>query len=211
MIMKNEKNFFKKPTQKQKYMLTFLVSIALITILISIFLNANLNEKMSNLISGLAVSILSSMIFLVLTEFIFDDKKNVKKIKRNISKIFQTITISEDIKNYGIKSIKNISYGVESDFWTKLLNSSEEKLYIMAHTLSPWFQEEYEKVFFNTLRKMVSNKKEIRIVILMPNADNLKYMNIGSVDDYSRRISSTIKRLESFYFNLKPDEKSFFL
>ena len=79
MIMKNEKNFFKKPTQKQKYMLTFLVSIALITILISIFLNANLNEKMSNLISGLAVSILSSMIFLVLTEFIFDDKKNVKK------------------------------------------------------------------------------------------------------------------------------------
>ena len=81
----------------------------------------------------------------------------------------------------------------------------------MAHTLSPWFQEEYEKVFFNTLRKLVSNKKEIRIVILMPNADNLKYMNIGSVDDYSRRISSTIKRLESFYFNLKPDEKSFFL
>lgn len=145
---------------KFKYLVSFVIAIVIIAVLFFILELENIGDKYRDIISGFIVSIIASLIFFVLTEFIFDDKENIERILRDISDLQKTIIVSEDIKKYGIQSIKNISHEDESNkFWIDILNNTKEKLYIMAHTLSPWFQEEYEDKFFNTLKNLAINKK----------------------------------------------------
>lgn len=197
---------------KFKYLVSFVIAIVIIAVLFFILELENIGDKYRDIISGFIVSIIASLIFFVLTEFIFDDKENIERILRDISDLQKTIIVSEDIKKYGIQSIKNISHEDESNkFWIDILNNTKEKLYIMAHTLSPWFQEEYEDKFFNTLKNLAINKKEVYIIILKPNGENLKYMNIGSIEEYSKKILISIKKLESLYYELPKEARKYFV
>lgn len=182
----------------------------LLTLFLMIFYQ-RASQTVQSIMEGALISLGTSFIVLLVTEYILKDTTQVDQIQKNIDVIKETIIVSEDIKRYGIQSIKNISYEDDSDaFWLDLLRSTEEKLYIMAHSLSPWFQEKYEEEFFKTIQSLLSQQKEVKMVILMPSGKNLEYMNVGNTEDYSNKLKTTVAKLTQFLNSLSVDQRRFF-
>ena len=200
----------RKQNKPMKYLLTILTMSIVSFIMLLFYPKAGQVGK--RVIEGIWVSFIASFILFVLTEFVFKDTEQIDRMQHEIEEIDKTIIVSEDIKRYGILSIKNISYEDDSDkFWLDLLANTHEKLCIMAHSLSPWFQEKYETAFWGTIRKLVSKGKDVKIIILKPNGDNLKSMINGEVSAYSARLRATILKLQAFQNSLSPEQLRHFV
>ena len=188
---------------------------------------------------GIIVSILASMLFFILTEFVFKDDSVVEEIKgkteaiknttnetnnilkegtqtinnidTEVQQIYSAISVSNDIVQQGVCAVKNIDHQDDrDDFWISFLNNAETRLDIIAHTLSPWFKTKYKDSFRRKIIELAKNNHYVRIILLQPQGNNLTYSNVGNVNDYSKKICDSIEQLQKLY-NEIPIEKRQFL
>ena len=205
----NSKNS-RRRSKTIKYLITIL-TMSIISFVLLLYYQKT-GAVGQRVIEGVVVSFIASLILFVLTEFVFKDTEQIDRIQSDIEEINKTIIVSEDIKRYGILGIKNISYEDDSDkFWLDLLADTHEKLFIMAHSLSPWFQEKYESTFWGTIRQLVLKGKDVKIIILKPNGDNLKTMINGEVSAYSARLRATILKIQAFQNSLSSEQSPHFV
>lgn len=192
-------------SKRKTYLIAFAISlVAAVTL---VFVRFRVKDPVwQELSMGAAVSTISAVILFVFTDIVFKDDS----VDKNIQDIKTTIIVSEDIKRFGIREIKNKGQDDLGDFWKTILCSTNDRLFMMAHTLSPWFQEEYEELFFETIRRVIRAGHEVKLLILMPHSDVLNYMNIGETGAYSQKIVNSISNLKEIYASLSDVEKEHF-
>lgn len=79
----------------------------------------------------------------------------------------------------------------------------------MAHTLSPWFQEDYKDKFIDRISYLAKKGKTVNILILKPYGKNLASMDVGNIDDYSKKIEKSLTKLRVLYLELPAEAKKY--
>lgn len=155
---------------------------------------------------GIIISIISSLMFFLCSEFLFNDDSDSKTIKSEVHDIRSFCEVTNGLNTLGVEDIKSISVDDEDpSFWLKILHNSHEQLDIIAHTLSPWFKDDYRDEFINKIVELANNNKFVRILILDPNGLNLNFVNTGNSEKYKEKILNTVKSIKIIYGKINPN------
>lgn len=190
-----------------------LAGILLISAVGSAFCALSEDEIFRSIGSGVLASIIASFVFSFISEIWNDDEKkeqksNIDQIKRDLNKIGRRETALDKAFSGGLEQIELIDYADESDnLWIDLLEKADSRLDIIAHTLHPWFKDEYADKFSSQIIKILMTGKKVRILILDPEGDNLEYINTVDPKGYRRKIETSISELRKIYNSVDPSVK----
>lgn len=187
----------------------FVLGGALLTIVTSVlfvFYASTNTELIKESCLGIIISIVSSFMFFLCSEFLFNDDSDRKTIKSDVHDIKNFCKATNGLKDLGVQNIKSISVDdQDTSFWLGILNNSHEQLDIIAHTLSPWFKDDYRDAFINKIVELTNNNKIVRILILDPNGSNLDFVNTGNLEKYREKILNTVTSIKSIYSRINPN------
>lgn len=185
----------------------FVLGGTIITIVIAILFIvyfSNKDELIKEFCLGIIISIISSLMFFLCSEFLFNDDT----IKSEVHDIKGYCELTNELNILGIQNIKSISVDdQDTSFWLSILKNSHEQLDIIAHTLSPWFKDDYQDSFINKIVELANNNKIVRILILDPNGNNLNFVNTGDLGKYREKIFNTVKSIKGIYDKINPNSR----
>lgn len=197
----------------RRYKKLLLVGITFVSGIVSVCLMFSKNGNLNVIGSGVLASIIASFVFSFMSDIWNEDEKqqqsdNIIFIKGNIERIAERKTVLDKAFENGLERIELIDYADENDkLWINLLEKSTIRLDIIAHTLQPWFKDEYAGKFSEQITKILNSGKKVRILILDPEGDNLRYININDKHAYRRKIKNSISELCKIYNSIEPSKR----
>lgn len=95
-------------------------------------------------------------------KFCEDNQKNIEKI----SEIDSELLDQKKLYGSGVRSIRKKSYfDQKDDFWKDIIRNTKDSLDLIGHSISRWFKNDYKDIFCSKIEEMISEGKDIRIVL----------------------------------------------
>lgn len=141
---------------KRRVIIIFIIVILLIVMPI-VYISID-NNDIKVILLGVISSIIASSIFYIFSEVVFESKV------QEVAILQQMITALENMQTKGILAIKGRSE-LESDFWIKFAESTNEKLVISGRTLNRWLENDIKDKFKKNIIRILKGKGEISFII----------------------------------------------
>jgi len=184
-----------------------IIAVILVILFVTYF-SFKENSLVEEICLGIIISIISSLLFFIFSNFLFVDNTDIKDIKSKLQEVNDSCKLSDDLDELGICNIKSIAVDDKSpSFWLDILNNSHQHLDIIAHTLSPWFKDDYEEAFVNKIIELANNNHIVRILILDPQGHNLNFINTGNLEEYREKILNTVDSIKNMYGKIEADHR----
>lgn len=117
-----------------------------------------------NILLSIVCSLIASGIFTILQSVIASDSQG--EMMKALTKIDRSLQIREELYDSGIVSIRKKSYyDRDGSFWKKMILFTTDRLDLLGHSLSNWFDEEYREIFTKKILDMMARKKDVRIIL----------------------------------------------
>lgn len=95
-----------------------------------------------------------------------DEQEELKALKAKIESMDDKLRMQKDLYDSGIVSIRKKSYyDPNGKFWNDMIESTSERLDLIGHSISRWFDEEFKDIFVKKVQYMLKHKKEVRIIL----------------------------------------------
>lgn len=163
---------------RKKYIWTFRV-IGILSFLFAIGLFVaewskpapDVPDLLQNMLLSIFCSIVASVLFCMLQ--IFDEKEKddadsvfKKEVNDRLNEIDDKLKKQNQLYDSGIVSIREKSfYDRDGKFWKDIINSTSNRLDLIGHSISKWFDDEYKDVFVDKIKSMLEEGKEVRIIL----------------------------------------------
>lgn len=174
-----------KPKKKNPSIVRICTAFFIIEILIIMGILAwvykNKITNIPNLIISIAISILTSLaasFIFALIQNGYENEEN-RQIKEQLNNIEYSLKRQNELYDSGIKSIHPKAYfDDEKEYWQKIINSTDNRLDLIGHSISHWFSYDYKDIFCNKVIHMLQAKKEIHIIM---SGEELNIQNVNRV------------------------------
>lgn len=121
-----------------------------------------------NIILGAMSSLVASVIVIFIQKAFARDER--EELTKRLKLIEEALGNQSVLYKSGIRSIHpKVYFDEKGQFWTNILNNTENKLDLVGHSIRTWFYPEFRDTFFKKVKTMLNEEKEVRIV-LAPNS-----------------------------------------
>lgn len=163
MLMKKEK-------WKKSYMVFIVLSVIMAGVLLLAEGRAETPDYSSlwqNMALSIVCSIIASALFCILQDAEDEDQEvKITNIETKLDGINENLRLQKELYDSGIRSIRKKSfYDADGAFWKKIIESTSNRLDLIGHSISKWFDEEYKDAFAKKIEEMIKAGKEIRIIL----------------------------------------------
>lgn len=175
-------------------------AILLMFVIVGVFLAEmrktapDLPSLIQNILLSIVCSIAASFIFAL---FLPDEGNECQEFREKLRRLEELSkeqdtkldTIQERLAEEsafaadGIISIrKKAYYDRKNEFWNQMVNTTENHLDLIGHSISSWFKEEYRRAFEDCVLRMLEKGKKVRIILTGPEYDAQKIRNAACDD-----------------------------
>lgn len=179
----------KKEKWKKRYKALIVISVILAGVLLLAEGRAETPDYLSlgqNMALSIVCSIIASALFCILQDAEGDDQeakinnietklndivgkldtKQIDNLEEGMQKINENLRLQKDLYDSGIRSIRKKSfYDADGAFWKNIIASTSNRMDLIGHSISKWFDEEYKDAFAKKIEDMIKAGKEIRIIL----------------------------------------------
>lgn len=94
------------------------------------------------------------------------DTERINNIEEGMKGINENLKRQRELYDSGIRSIRKKSfYDADGAFWKNIIASTSNRMDLIGHSISKWFDEEYKDAFAKKIEEMIKAGKEIRIIL----------------------------------------------
>lgn len=168
--------------KKSKRILLAAICVASIMIIFCIVIeckrsDADLAAMATNIALSILCSLVASGIFCMMQSALSSDQAEAAIAK--LEMIDEKLKQERQLYDSGIVSIRpKTYYDKEGEFWKTIINSTSDRLDLIGHTLSPWFDYEYRDIFIGKITSMLEKGKTIRIILSGKSPDMNKICDV---------------------------------
>lgn len=156
---------------RRKYILAYVVFLGLsgffLFVLISNELNKNvpdMNGLLQNIGLSVICSIIASILYSILQLAVSSDEQ--KEIRDRLDVMNEKLRVQNELYDSGIVSIRKKSYyDRDGRFWKEILSSSTDRLDLIGHSISNWFDDEYKTLFVDKVADLLQRGNSVRIIL----------------------------------------------
>lgn len=113
-----------------------------------------------NMALSVLCSIIASAVFSLLQDAGNED------METKLNEINENLKLQRELYDSGIRSIRKKSfYDADGAFWTNIIESTSNRMDLIGHSISKWFDEEYKDSFGKKIEEMLRGGKEVRIIL----------------------------------------------
>ncbi len=167
---------------KRKYIWGYIVLLGSSGFFLFVLISNELNKSepdMNGLLQNISLSVLCSVIASILYSMlqlaISSDEQ--RDIADRLKEINEKLRIQNELYDSEILSIRKKSYyDRDGRFWKSILSSSTDKLDLIGHSISNWFDDEYKALFVGKITDLLKRGKSVRIILSgeMPEISKIK-------------------------------------
>ncbi len=183
------------------------------------FVFATVDEgNLKSALLGILTSLNASIIFYVLSEYVFSDPDSHKQemhdefagLHADLKDLSNVMTNANEIINNGLVSVRQKDfYDVQHEFWHGVLDDAESGLDFAGYTLSSWFKREYEQKFTETITRLVNNGKLVRIIMLDPKGKTAIAIDEQIEGKIKNKLDRSDRKFRELYSKISPEKKQF--
>lgn len=160
--------------KKKKWKMSYVAFIVLAVILAGVLFIAEGNSQSpdypglwQNIALSVVCSIIASALFCILQDAGNEDQEaKIKDVEKEIKEINDNLRRQRELYDSGIRSIhKKSFYDADGAFWKEIIESTSDRLDLVGHSISKWFDEEYRVLFAQKIEEMLRNGKKVRIIL----------------------------------------------
>lgn len=123
-----------------------------------------MNVLLENISLSVLCSIIASILFSILQSAVSSDDQKI--IMDRLNEMDEKLRIQNELYDSGIVSIRKKSYyDRNGKFWKDILFSSTDRLDLIGHAISNWFDEEYKNLFVEKVMDLLKRDKFVRIIL----------------------------------------------
>lgn len=131
--------------------------IILVAVLTYISVPENKETLLPSICAGILTSLIASLIFQVMSVFIFNSGKETEKLS-------QLIDVLDNKETLGIKKIRSRTDKTDT-FWIDILRQSNKRLIASGRTLNRWLERSLEDDFIEAIKRVIAHSGEVILVI----------------------------------------------
>ena len=140
------------------------------------------------------------------------DTERINNIEEGMKGINENLKRQRELYDSGIRSIRKKSfYDEDGIFWKKIIESTSNRMDLIGHSISKWFDEEYKDSFAKKIEEMIKAGKEIRI-ILSGNPPNMEKVRLAEKEGKEicqlSKIENTCYELRKIVHNVPKTAKN---
>lgn len=92
--------------------------------------------------------------------------QNIDGIQSKLEDLNNNLRVQTELYDSGIRSIRKKSYyDKDGAFWKNIIESTSDRMDLIGHSISKWFDEEYKSFFVQKIERMLKDGKEVRIIL----------------------------------------------
>lgn len=92
--------------------------------------------------------------------------EDIAGFQKSLEDVSNKLRMQNDLYDSGIISIRKKSYyDPFGKFWKDIIELSSERLDLIGHSISKWFDDEFKETFVSKVKQMIMNKAEVRIIL----------------------------------------------
>lgn len=187
---------------RKKYGVTLLAIgiLALLFVGVLFIVECSKNESdivglWQNIALSVLCSIVASALFCMLQVFCDKDKDDEGatfrgEVNDKLNQIDEKLKIQNQLYDSGIVSIREKSfYDKDGKFWKDIIDSASNRLDLIGHSISKWFDEEYKESFVGKINSMLKDGYEVRIILSGDNPDMQKIRSVEQTGEGRHSLS----------------------
>ena len=218
---------FRGKRMKKKYIWGYIVFLGISGFFVFVLISNELNKNepdMTGLLQNIGLSVLCSIIASILYSVLqlSISSNEQKDIVDRLKEMNEKLRIQNELYDSGIVSIRKKSYyDRDGKFWKDILLSSSNKLDLIGHAISNWFDDEYRTLFVGKVTELLKRGNAVRIILSGEEPDISKIKAAERNEDQKRNLNKVErtcyemriilrgvprdkrKRLRVFYTDLK--------
>ncbi|MCM1414986.1 MAG: hypothetical protein NC430_03555 [bacterium] len=178
--------------KKKPGMVILIVLIIVAVIAMAVCVNSMTEDKASMFWQTFFLSIICSLIasglFYLMQSVV--DADSDKSILLKMDEINEKLCQIENLYDSGVVSIRSKKYyDKNGEFWKQMIRATSNQLDLVGREISPWFSSEYRTVFIDSLKSMIKNKKNVRIILSGDPPDMEKIYEVEKGDKKEKELS----------------------
>jgi hypothetical protein len=162
----------------------------------------------ASLLASVIASFIALWINLVVVGTDGPDHVELTRANQAFAMLASSVPLLKAVDEHGVRAAKPKS-AFELDEWRILLNDAHEELYIVGHALDKWCRDEIRASFVETIQRLVSNEKRVRLVALPPTGKVTKQLSDQRHRKYEHRIRQTLRVLASVHQGLEDEHRKY--
>jgi hypothetical protein len=187
-----------KPKEgKRKHAIFFILTL-IISLVAATYFSLTTDIPFFQSISiGILSSLIASFVSIIVFQTFNLNDTEINTELNSIKYLIENHLIEKRFQDEGILSISTKD-AHKPEFWKSLLLNCNQELSLMGHSLNTWFKTPYNEVFYETLRKLAKNDKEVRIIMFLPMHSSICKIS----KEHTKYKDGIIKTLELLYDNV---------
>ncbi len=126
----------------------------------------DMNGLLQNISLSVLCSVIASILYSMLQLAISSDEQ--RDIADRLKEINEKLRIQNELYDSGILSIRKKSYyDRDGRFWKSILSSSTDKLDLIGHSISNWFDDEYKALFVGKITDLLKGENPYELYYLV--------------------------------------------
>ena len=184
---------------RKKYILVYIVFLLISGFFLFVLISNELNKSepniyglLENISLSVLCSIIASILFSILQSAASSDDQQL--IMERLSEMDEKLRIQNELYDSGIVSIRKKSYYDRNGrFWKDILISSTDRLDLIGHSISNWFDDEYKNLFVDKVADLLKRDKLVRIILSGERPDMQKVKK-AEYDEVQKRNLNKVER-----------------
>lgn len=131
--------------------------IVLVAVLTYISIPEDKEALLPTISAGILTSLIASLIFQVMSVFIFDSGSEAEKLNK-------LIDVLDSKETLGIKKIRSRTDKTDT-FWLDMLKQANTRLIVSGRTLNRWLEKSLEDDFLKAIKRVIRNNGKVVLVI----------------------------------------------
>jgi hypothetical protein len=167
---------------------------------VGLFLGAPPSSRLGTVAIGIAASLLASFVFAIVDGLLVGSRRrelqeNLESVAESAARLKCDLMLLAKAEEHRIELVKpKVAYS--DDEWLALLRGAQHSLTMIGHALDKWCEGEIKQEFCMTIRRIVANGGEVRLVMLAEGASRVARLRSKG---YTERIQRTLKVLAELH------------